>query len=448
MPETAEPLHTLTVAELGAAFRSGRITPVEATEHFLERASNGPAHVYRKMLTERAREQAGRATAAFGRGEDAGPLQGIPLALKDNLGVLGEVTAAGSAARLARAAPEQADSDVAMNLDAAGAVFLALTNMTEFAFAGLGLNPHFGTPVNALDPLRVPGGSSAGAAVAVAAGLATAAIGTDTGGSVRVPAAFNGLHGLKVTDRLVSARGVVPLSTTLDTVGPFGRDAADLQALLAGMTGRPIRLPDLPGRLRLLVPETVLLDDLDEAVGESFGRFVAALKNHGHVVDFREVPVLAEVASLSIRFGHPGAHESLVLHAEQLAEPEAMDRRVVRRMRQAEGLPASDYIRYHYERERLGGRFWDFAAGWDAVLAPTSAHLPPLLADVEADDGAFTRANLLALRNAAVFNALAGPALNTPGPVALTGMMLAAAPGRDAFTLALAGKLAPLQQSA
>ncbi len=448
MPETAEPLHALTIAELGAAYRSGRITPVQATEHFLERTQSGPANVYRKMLAERALEQAGRATKAFRQGEDAGPLMGIPLALKDNLGVKGEVTAAGSAARLAQAAPEEADSDVVRMLDAAGAVFLGLTNMTEFAFSGMGLNPHFGTPVNALDPERVPGGSSAGAAVAVAAGLAPAAIGTDTGGSVRVPAAFNGLHGLKVTDGLVSGKGVVPLSTTLDTVGPFGRDAADLQALLAVMTGRQIRLPDVPGRLRLLVPETVLLDDLDAAVGESFGLFVAALRDQGHEVEFREVPVLAEVASLAVRFGHPGAHESLVLHARQLADPGAMDRRVVQRMRQAEGLPASDYIRYHYERERLGRQFWDFAAGWDAVLAPTTAHLPPLLADVEADDAVFSRENLLALRNSALFNALAGPAVNTPGPVAMTGMMLAAAPGRDSFTLALADRLAPLQQSA
>lgn len=448
------PVHELTIAELGAAYRTGDITPLDATAHFLKRIEAGPADVYRKTLPERALEQARRATEAFAAGRDAGPLQGIPLALKDNIGLAGEVAAAGSAARLRHILPEQHDSTVAARLDAAGAVFLGYTNMTELAFSGLGLNPHFGTPGSAVDPARVPGGSSGGSAAAVGHRLATAAVGTDTGGSVRVPATFNGVIGFKCTDGAIPTEGVVPLSTTLDTVGPLAHSVDDARILFVAMAGPDSTTRDpgarhagepLPPRLSFLVPTTVLMDGLEPEVEESFRAAAAALRAAGHEVTEAEAPLLAEAAALSGKYGHPGAYESLVLHADLLDVAAAeLDQRVLQRLRLADGRLAADYLGYLYGVQRLRREFWPAVAGFHAVLAPAVATLPPLITAVEASHEAFFAANSLALRNTSLFNLLGGPALTLPGSVPMTGIMIATAPGSDAFNLSLGERVAEL----
>jgi aspartyl-tRNA(Asn)/glutamyl-tRNA(Gln) amidotransferase subunit A len=252
---------TLSLGELAHAYREGSLTPTGVLDAYLDRLEIGP--IYRLLTPDRAAGQAREAERLFAAGVDIGPLQGVPLAIKDLLDTRGDVTAAGSTV-LSRNPPASEDSPVAARLDAAGAVFLGKTGMTELAFSGLGINPHYGTPGNAADPERIPGGSSSGSAVAVASGLACAAVGSDTGGSVRIPASLNGIVGLKTTDGLIPIDGAVPLSTTLDTLGPMARTVSDCWTLLQAMRAAPPRpLPTAPSGLTFLAPTTVLQEGLD-----------------------------------------------------------------------------------------------------------------------------------------------------------------------------------------
>ncbi len=246
----SDDLTALSLTELAAAYRSGRTTPLEATEAYLRTIEPGP--VWRVATADRAIRQARRAQHAFEAGVDLGPLQGIPVAVKDLIDMEGEVSAAGSGARLAEAQPAERDAPLIARLDEAGAVFLGRTQMTELAFSGLGINPHFGTPRGPHDPTRVPGGSSSGSAVAVATRQACLALGSDTGGSVRIPSAFQGLVGLKTSDRSLPLEGTVPLSTTLDTLGPIARSLEDAWAAWRAMRALPpTPFPEAPGTLRL-----------------------------------------------------------------------------------------------------------------------------------------------------------------------------------------------------
>lgn len=437
------PTH-FTLSELAAAYRSGRLTPRSVTDAYLERIEPGP--VYRKATADRARAQADRAERAFAAGVDLGPLQGIPLAIKDLLDMAGEVSAAGSALRLAEAAPAERDAPLLARLDEAGAVFLGRTQMTEFAFSGVGLNPHFGTPGCWYDPERVPGGSSSGSALAVASGLACAALGSDTGGSVRIPAAFNGLVALKTSDGDLPTEGVVPLSTTLDTVGPIARTLDDAFELWRGMKALPSApFPRAGGALQLVAPAAVLQEDLDPAVREAFEAALRALEWAGHTVARPRVPALSELDGLYRRYGSFAAHEALALYEEDLDRAgDRVDARVAARILALRGRPASDYIRLGYARQRLMREIWDELRGADAVVAPSVSALPPKIAELEASDDAFFRANAALLRNTAVFNLLGGPASTlpigtSPGGLPIGGMV-AAAPGRDAQTLAVAAR--------
>ncbi len=437
---------TLTLTQLARAYRTGELRPSAVTEAYLEKLEPGP--VYRLVTTERARAQARRADALFDEGTDLGPLQGIPLALKDLMDTEGDVTAAGTQVFLTNP-PAVRDCPAAVRLDAAGAVFLGKTNMTELAFSGLGLNPHFGTPENVFDPARVPGGSSSGAGVAVAAGLACAAIGSDTGGSVRIPAAFNGLVGLKTTDGAVPTEGCVALSTTLDTLGPITRTAEDAWHVWRALSGAATA-PFEPGRiagLRVLTPTTVLQEGLDGEVAEAFSRVCIRLSELGATLETRPLPVLAELNGLYGRFGSFAALESLALYEGVLEQRRAdFDPRVASRILQGRSRSATDYIRLGFERTRLQTAFWEACADFDAVLSPTVASLPPKLTDLKTDD-AYLAANNRVLRNTAVFNLLGVPAVSVPcaSPAnPMTGAMIAARPGREALVLAVAAALEPI----
>jgi len=234
--------------------------------------------------------------------------------VKDLFDMEGEVSAAGSRVLLEERPPAEQDAPVVARLDAAGAVFLGRTNMTELAFSGIGINPHFGTPGCARDGSRVPGGSSSGTAVAVARGLAAAGLGSDTGGSVRIPAAVNGIVGLKTTDGRIPTEGAVALSTTLDTVGPLARDVDDAWALYLAMLAEPYReLPEPPERLVLLAPPTVLQEDLDPEVETAFLAALQRLERSGCEVRRADLPVLAEVAELYRRYGSFASFEAFAL---------------------------------------------------------------------------------------------------------------------------------------
>jgi aspartyl-tRNA(Asn)/glutamyl-tRNA(Gln) amidotransferase subunit A len=437
----------LGVAELGAAYRAGDLDPVEVVRATFERIRAHPhgGLVYRVLTERRALAQAERARRLFREGTDLGPLQGIPVAVKDLLDMEGEVTAAGSRVLLDRL-PAERDAPVLARLDRAGAVFLGRTNMTELAYSGVGINPHFGTPPCALDPERVPGGSSSGSGVAVALGLATVAVGSDTGGSVRIPAAVNGVVGLKTTDGRISTEGAAPLSTTLDTLGPIARTSADAWALYAAMAGLPpAPPPDLPDLLTLVAPTTLLTDDLAPAVAAGFEAAVRRLEQAGHEVRREPLPVVAEASELYRRYGSFASHEAWAIYEDELTtRGEEMDPRVTRRILEYADRPAKDYIRLGLARESLRRRFWNGLDGVAAIIAPTLPILPPRIADLAAED-AYVRANALMLRNTAPFNLAGCPAVSVPcatidGGLSV-GFMIATRPGEEALAMGIARRV-------
>ncbi len=428
-----------TLTDLAAAYRRGDVRPSEVTDACLARVEPGP--VWRTATADRARAAARAADRAFAAGVDLGPLQGIPLAVKDLFDMAGEVSAAGSAARLARGETAAVDAPVVARLDAAGAVLLGRTHMPELAFSGLGLNPHVGTPDRVGGPGEVPGGSSTGSAVAVARGEAVAALGSDTGGSVRIPAAFQGLVGLKTTDGALPNDGVVPLSTTLDTVGPIARSLEDAWAVWRALAARPPRpMPRTSAPLRLAAPPTVLREGLDAAVAAAFDAALAAVRSAGHAVDATPIPTLADLHALYPRYGSFAAHEAWAIHRDLLETGRPpVDRRIAARIRAAEGRPSSDYVRLHRERDALRAALWRDLQETDALIAPTVAVRPPPLAPLERDDDAYVAANGAVLRNTTLVNLGGGPAVTLPldGPAGI-GLMVATAPGREGHALAVA----------
>lgn len=438
---------TLSATQLAEAYRSGRLDPVAVAEAYLERIEVGP--VYRLVTAERARRQALASARRFAAGVDAGPLDGVPIALKDLLDTVGDVTGACSPP-LIDGGPAEADAPVAARLDAAGAVFLGKTTMTELAFSGLGINPHVGTPPNAFDATRVPGGSSSGSAIAVATGLATMAVGSDTGGSVRIPASFNGLVGLKTTDGAIPTDGTVALSSTLDTLGPIARTVADAWVLAQAMAGqRPAPLPTAPQRWRLWAPTTVLWEALDPGVQDACEQALERLEAAGHTVERRPASDLGELDGLFGRYGSFAAHEAFALHGEMLRRAGSrVDPRVARRVMAVQDRPASDYVLLCAARERLRSSFWSAAASFDAVVMPTVRVGPPALAPLLADDDAYVRANLAVLCSTTLGNLLGGPVATVPVgfdrdglPV---GFSIATQPGEDALALSYAQGLEAL----
>lgn len=356
----------------------------------------------------------------------------------------GEVSAAGSAALLAEGRRASSDAPVIARLDEAGAVLLGRTQMTEMAFSGLGINAHFGTPGGVHDAERIPGGSSSGSAVAVASGQATAAIGSDTGGSVRIPAAFQGLVGLKTSDASIPLEGTVSLSTTLDTIGPIARTLEDAWSVWRALRAlAPAAFPRAAERLRLLVPTTVLLDGLDEQVEQAFDEAVEALVRAGHEVVRRPEGALQELLGLYRSFGSFAAHEAFALHEDLLrrADP-PIDPRVAERIHAVSKRPSSDYLRLGYGRERLAADLWQRLTEFDAIVAPTVAIRAPKIADLEADADAYRHANGTILRNTTVFNLLGGPAVTLPIAARERGIggTIATAPGTDAKAIAVAAR--------
>lgn len=428
-----------TIASLAAAYRAGTANPVDVTEEYLARIEAYNEPVYRTVNAGRARTQARAARELFAAGVDLGPLQGIPLAVKDNLDTIGDITAAGSRVLLEEGTPASTDSEAVAHVVRQGAVLLGKTNMTELAFSGIGMNPHFGTPGSAVDASRIPGGSSAGSGVAVGADLAVAAFGTDTGGSVRIPAACNHVVGHKITDGSVSNRGGVALSPTLDTVGPIARTVRDAWTLYLAMAGRadePLGVAHRP--VSFLVPDNVVLDELDEDVRKAFVNGVEMLTELGHSVQYANVPVLDEIHPAMQTYGSFAAHEVFTLREREFAErSDDIDPRVAERAEAAAQRSARDYLKLVYAREAFQEEFWPTLDGVDAVLAPTLPIIPPTI-DSLASDEAYHRANGLVLRNTTLFNVLASPATAVPLAIPLTSMMIVTRPHADKLALQIA----------
>lgn len=361
---------------------------------------------------------------------------GIPVSIKDLFDIRGQVTRAGSRA-LEDSAPAEADAPAVARLRRAGFVVIGRTNMTEFAYSGIGINPHFGTPKGAWQrgAGHVPGGSSSGAAVSVVDGMAHGALGTDTGGSCRIPAAFNGIVGFKPTQRRVPLDGAVPLSSTLDSIGPLARTVgccAALDSVLADEIFVPLQPRPIKG-MRLAVPTTVALADLDDAVAKTFERALETLSRQGALIERIEVPEFLDVAVMNAKGGFSAA-ESYAWHRYLIASKgDVYDPRVASRILRGESISAADYVDFIGARKSLIARVTVRLAPYDALVMPTTANTPPRIADL-ADDKDFTRANMAALRNCTLINMIDGCAISLPchreGEVPV-GLMLAASAGSD-----------------
>ena len=374
------------------------------------------------------------------------PFAGIPVSIKDLFDIRGQVTRAGSRA-LEDSAPAEADASVVARLRRAGFVVIGRTNMTEFAYSGIGINPHYGTPKGAWQRSvgHVPGGSSSGAAVSVVDGMAHGALGTDTGGSCRIPAAYNGIVGFKPTQRRVPLDGGVPLSFTLDSFGPLARTAqccAVLDAVLANETFVPLQPRPIRG-MRLAVPTTLVLDGLDDAVAQAFDRALEALSRQGALIERIEVPEFLDVGVMNTKGGFAAA-ESYAWHRYLIASHgDVYDPRVSMRILRGEAISAADYIDLLEARKSLIARATVRLAPYDALVLPTTANTPPRIADL-ADDKAFAKENLRSLRNCTLINMIDGCAISLPchreGEVPV-GLMLAATGGSDRRIFELAAAM-------
>lgn len=381
------------------------------------------------------RRKAGKAPSRFA---------GIPISIKDLADIEGQTTTAGSRA-LADAPPAKADAPVVARLKQAGFIVVGRTNMTEFAYSGLGINPHYGTPLSPYErpAKRVPGGSSSGAAVSVADGMAHGALGTDTGGSCRIPAAFCNIVGYKPTAHRVPTAGAVPLSTTLDSIGPLARSVACCAALDAVMAGEPEKdvKPAALAGLKLLVPETMALDALDQHVSAAFDTALARLSKAGAKVTRTAFPVFDAIPAL-VRKGGFSASESYAWHRDLIAKKrDSYDPRVLARILRGAEQTAVDYIGLLDRRRAAIATFGKAMEGVDALVMPTVPIIPPRIADLEKEEE-YTQQNMLILRNTLVINILDGCSISLPmgrrdGPPC--SMMLSAPGGRDRQLFAVAG---------
>lgn len=435
-----------TIADVSASLASKQTTSrklVDAAIAAIDDPAGQGAKAFIRRNDARARAMANASDVMRGVGQVRSPLEGIAISVKDLFDLAGEVTTAGSVANN-HSAPAAADAPVVQALVRAGAVITGTTNMSEFAFSGLGLNPHYGTPLNVYDRStgRIPGGSSSGAAVSVTDGMAVAAIGTDTGGSIRIPAAFCGLTGFKPTASRVSRQHVLPLSTSLDSIGPIAASVACcavIDAIISGETDRSIRPIPLAG-LRLAVPQTVVLNDVDDHVAASFAETLRLLSEAGaHIVEI-DVPEFAQLATINAKGGLIAA-EAWHWHRNLLeSRGDTYDHRVRSRILRGRDMSAADYIDVLEARTAWQLGVNDKLASFDAILLPTVPTIAPTVASLEADDATFFAANGLTLRNPSIINFLDGCALSVPCHTvgsAPVGLMIAGGPMTDANILSV-----------
>ena len=429
-----------------AALDSGAITSRALVESCLERATAAAGEGSRTFVHLFADAARAEADAIDGRRRAriwTGLLGGIPISVKDLFDIRGLPTTAGSSV-LTDAPAAVEDAVVVERLRAAGAVIIGRTNMTEFAFSGLGLNPHYGTPANPFDrpSRRIPGGSSSGAAVSVCDEMAVAAIGTDTGGSIRIPAAFCGLTGFKPTAARVTLKGVLPLSKSLDSVGALGRSVnccRILDTVLSGQQCDPPQPVNLRG-LRIAVPTTRVFDDIDPHVARTFDIAIATIADAGAQISRISVPEFAEVGQSAQVATFPAA-EGFAWHRDLMARAkDRYDPRVAERLERGRQIAAADYLWLVRRREQLIASMRARAAAFDVLAMPTVPIAAPLIADLERDGELYHRLNLLVLRNPTLVNFLDGCALSLPchregdSPV---GLMLARFDAADGTVLGI-----------
>ncbi|HHQ6632507.1 TPA: amidase [Serratia fonticola] len=429
----------LTLVQAAAGLVSGKFTSRQLIADALAKIADPQGEgerTFTQVYADWAQQQALAADQRRAAGKSLSPLDGVPISIKDLFDVSGQVTTAGSRV-LAGAAVAKKHAAIVERLLQAGAVVIGKTNMTEFAYSGLGINPHFGTPTNPWDRAtqRIPGGSSSGAAVAVADGMCSGAVGSDTGGSVRIPAAFCGLTGYKPTARRIASGGLLPLSPSLDSIGVIAHDVASCIALDAAIAEQALR-PESPSlaQARFAVPQTLVLDGLDEEVATAFQRALKRLAQAGARIEAIPCSEFAELAEINAAGGFT-ALESWHWHQSLIAEnAEGYDPRVLSRIRRGQPLGESDLQQLRQLRASWQQRVTARVQGFDALLMPTAPLIAPTLAELAEDDEAYFGANGAALRNPSVINFLDGCALSLPcqrpgeAPV---GLMVAGLPMHD-----------------
>lgn len=407
------------IDELAQALAEGTTTSRTLIEDCLARIAD-PAgegkRTFIKVHAEQARAMADAADMLRKANRSPGPYAGIPIALKDLFDIAGEPTPAGSAV-LAAAPPATANAAVVTRMLAAGFIPVGRVNMTEFAFSGLGINPHYGTPTSPWDRAakRIPGGSSSGTAVAVADGMAAAGLGTDTGGSCRIPAAFCGIVGYKPTARRIPITGVLPLAPSLDSVGPLAPSVAccaEIDAILADEAPSAPTPANLRG-LRLAVPDTLVREGMDDTVATAYDAALSTLSAAGAHIQATRFPEFSDLAAVNAKGGF-AASEAFAWHRHLLAtRGSGYDPRIRIRIGRGEHLSAADYIDLLNARTRLIASFDRSTAPYDCVLMPSVPIIAPRIADLD-DDRAYNSLNMLILRNTALGNFFDRCAITVP----------------------------------
>lgn len=375
------------------------------------------------------------------------PFAGIPISVKDLFDVRGEITTAGSLV-LRNAAPARSDAAAITRLRETGFILIGRTNMTEFAYSGLGLNPHYGTPLNPYDRKtgRIPGGSTSGGAISITDGMAIAAIGSDTGGSCRIPAAFTGITGWKPTAARIPRQGMLPLSPTLDSVGCMGSNVHCCAALDAAMSGMDA-LPDLRGvdlkSLRFGILQNVVFDSVEPAVAQAFERAMSRLSHAGLRIEPIEIPEANELAKVGAKGGFAAA-ESYAWHRNLLEEHgPSYDPRIRARIMRGTEQNAADYDELVQARARLIELAKGSVREVDAIVHPTTPVIAPKFSEITSDDE-FSRLNMLVLRNSSIANFFDLCAINLPchePGTAPVGMTIVAPTGHDLRLLNIASAI-------
>jgi aspartyl-tRNA(Asn)/glutamyl-tRNA(Gln) amidotransferase subunit A len=438
-----------TLQQLAHRLAKGETTSSQLLEDCLRRITDSHGEglrTFRHVDVQAARAQAQHLDALRLKKQIPTPYAGIPICVKDNMDVAGQPTRAGSVV-LNSSPPARTDAPLVARLKAAGFIVLGRTQMTEFAYSGVGLNPHQGTPLNPFDRAvgRIPGGSSSGAAVAVSDGMAAAAIGTDTGGSCRIPAALCGVVGFKPSASHICQQGVLPLSSTLDSVGPLANSVECCRTLYQIMSGRarPPQLANEDRPLRLLIPRALATQDVDASVKHDFDAALSRLQAGGVHVEWRDMPALDSVGALLVQGGF-SAYEAWHWHRQRPElKAEEYDPRVLARINQGRDITGQTYERLHHLRLKFIKEVRDSLEGFDLLALPTTPIIAPPISDLQTDS-AYTSINRLMLRNPGVVNLFDGCSISLPmhrAGQAPAGFMLAAINGDDEALLTHASQV-------
>lgn len=424
-------------AALGRGIEAGQIDPVALTQMYLEAIAAHPLRdrIYARVTPERALAEAGAAAARAKAGQRRSPLDGVPVSWKDLFDTAGVATEAGTALMAGRI--PQHDAEVLQAATGMGLVCLGKTHLSEIAFSGLGYNPVTATPPCVNDAGAVPGGSSSGAAASVAFGLAAAAIGSDTGGSIRIPSVWNNLVGYKPAHGRLPMGGAVPLCKSFDTAGPLCRTVEDAALVFAALAGE--MAPDLSGAslegIRFMALETIVLDEIEPLPLAAYEAALDRLQAAGAVVERRALPLLHDAYALSAPLYTAEAYAAWRDLVE--ASPDAMFPHILERVRAGRDVAAHDYIAGWERLHALRRDYLAATAGFDAVLCPGAAILPPQVDRIVADADYYRWANLITLRNTRLANLMGLASLVLPVGVASCGILLNTPPGTEARLLRL-----------